>query len=173
MENQGHISTSRPHIVPQEPTSLRRIGPSQPEAVTEWPALLDEERYALGACFCGQAVEATQLLQADDFSLRAHREIFAAICALVADGEPALEEPLVAGELARRGQLDAVGGMTYLCDLADGVVTARRMESRAKRLHEFAERRRLLSASADLERRARNLACSVSETKVWLREVAQ
>jgi len=173
MGNQWHVSTSGPHVAQQEPTSLRGGRSSKPQAVTEWPALLDEERYALGACICGQAVDATRLLVADDFSLRAHREIFAAISALIEAGETALEEPLVVGELARRGQLDAVGGMAYLCDLADGVVPARAMESRAKRLREFAERRRLLMASAELERRTRDCATPLSEIEGWLREVAQ
>jgi replicative DNA helicase len=136
-------------------------------------AHVDEERYALGACFCGQATDATRLLEVDDFSLGAHREIFAAISALVVQGETALEFPLVAGELAKRGQLDGIGGMAYLCDLADGVVLARPMESRAKRLREFAERRRLLVASAELERRARDLATPVCEIRAWLREIAQ
>jgi len=173
MGNQEHPSTSRPHTESREPSSAGRIGPSQPQAVTEWPAHLDEERYALGACFCGQAVDATRLLEADDFSHSGHREIFAAIASLVEAGETAIEEPMVAGELARRGQLDAIGGAAYLCDLADGVATARAMASRAKRLREFAERRRLLRASVELEHRTRNLACSVDETKAWLREVAQ
>jgi hypothetical protein len=164
---------SRPHIAQRGPASLREIRSPQSLAVTEWPAHVDEERYALGACFCGQAVDATRLLEEDDFSLGAHREIFAAISALIEEGETAIEFPLVAGELARRGQLDAIGGTPYLCDLADGVVLARPMASRAKRLREFAERRRLLTASAELERRARDLATPVCQTQAWLREVAE
>lgn len=163
-------ATSRRHIAQREPAYLREIS-SQPRAVTEWPTDLGEERAALGACFVGQAADSARLLLPDDFSLAAHREIFVAVCALVAQGETALEEVLIAGELRRRDALDAAGGLCYLSDLADGVVLARPMESRAKRLHEFAERRRLLIASAELARRARDLTTPVSEIRVWLREV--
>jgi replicative DNA helicase len=140
---------------------------------TSWPAHLNEERYTLGACLCGQAVEAVQLLQADDFSLSAHQKIFGAICSLVTRGETALDFPLLEVELHRRGQLKEVGGLAYLLDLAVGIVTARPMASRVRILREFADRRRLLKISAEVERLTRDLSNPVSEIKAWLREVGQ
>ena len=94
------------------------------------PADLGEERSALGACILGQAPEAARLLEADDFSVTANREIFSAVCALVERGEAALEVGLLAAELRSRGVLDAVGGVPYLEDLDFGVVPERSMQSR-------------------------------------------
>jgi replicative DNA helicase len=140
---------------------------------TRWPSDLMEERSALGACIMGQAAEAARLLEADDFSLGANREIFSAICALVEREETALEIGLLAGELRFRGVLDHVGGVPYLEDLDSGVVVERSMQSRAKVLRDIADRRRLLRTAEEVERRALDWSQSPSETLGWLRETTR
>ena len=134
------------------------------------PADLGEERSALGACLLGQAAEAAKLLEADDFSLTANREIFSAICALVERGEVSLEIGLLAAELRSRGLLESVGGVPYVEDLDFGVVRERSMESRARILRELADRRRLLKTAEEVERRALDWTRPPSDTLDWLRE---
>jgi replicative DNA helicase len=137
------------------------------------PADLGEERSALGACILGQAAEAARLLEADDFSVTANCEIFAAICALVERGEQSLEIGLLAAELRSRGVLETVGGVPYLEDMDFGVVPERCMQSRAKILRELADRRRLLKTAEEIERRALDWTRPPSETLGWLRDVTR
>ena len=127
----------------------------------------------LGACILGQAAEAAKLLEGDDFSVTANREIFAAISALVERGEESLEIGLLAAELRSRGLLESVGGVPYLEDLDFGVVRERNMQSRAKILRELADRRRLLKTAEEVERRALDWTRPPSETLGWLREVTR
>jgi hypothetical protein len=99
--------------------------------------------------------EAVRLLNIDDFSLTAHREIFAALLDLVFRGERVLELSLLAGELRKRGTLEAVGGEAYLVDLDRGVVPERKMESRRSVLREFADRRKVVKVAEEAIRRGR------------------
>jgi hypothetical protein len=134
------------------------------------PCDVSEERSALGVCFLGQAGNIAKLLRPDDFSLTSHKEIFAAICALVTRGERGLEISLVADELKRRGTLTMIGGEAYLADLDFGVVPEREVESRALLLRELADRRRILKLSEEAMHRAADLRQPISETRVWIRE---
>ena len=140
---------------------------------TFWPADLGLERDALGACFCGQAQDAARLLEQDDFSLDSNRKIFAVICHLVEEGETELEISVVAHELRKRGELELVGGIAYLCSLTDGVLARRPMASRVAYLRKCAERRRFLRISEELEHRARDWSIDVEETRGWLSKAAQ
>jgi hypothetical protein len=137
-----------------------------------WPADLSEERSALGACLLGAAAEAVRLLETEDFSVTAHREIFGVIRASAETGETQLETGLVAAKLRARGALDSVGGEPFLQDLTLGVMSKRSMESRARILRELADRRRLLKTSEELERRATDWTQPPSETLTWLRDDA-
>jgi len=131
------------------------------------------ERSALGACLLGQAREIARSLRADDFSLAANQEIFAAICSMIERGETVIEVSLLAAELRSRGVLDAVGGIPYLEDLDRGVVTETKLESRVRVLRGLADRRRLLKTAAEVERRALDLTMPASATIGWLREVVR
>lgn len=137
------------------------------------PAELSEERSALGACLFGQAAEAARMLERDDFSVTANREIFLAICALVERGEAQLEVSLLAAELRARGLLEQVGGLPYLTDLDYGVTPERSMESRVKVLRECAERRRLFKIAEEVERKASDWTQPPGETLDWLKGVAR
>src|ERR1019366_9395600 len=86
------------------------------------PASVDAERSILGAIMLGNTLahEALSLLRVDDFSLDAHRRIYAAIASLVDAGEP-VDMITLAERLDRRREVDAVGGVAYLSLLIDGV----------------------------------------------------
>jgi len=119
----------------------------------------------------GQASDAVKLLQPDDFSLSAHRAIFAAIKELVRCGDCVIDYSLLAAALGKNRALDEVGGAPYLTGLDLGVVPEIPIESRVRYLRPLAERRRLLKL---LERGIEQLAdpgTDTDETKSWLLEM--
>jgi replicative DNA helicase len=115
-----------------------------------WPANIDEERQVLGMCIvdADAAREAVSLLMDEDFSLESHRRIFAAIRALIPEGP--LDYICVSDWLARRRQLERVGGVAYITDLGTGVNLRRSMGRRAKNLRDYLIRRLLLGHSEKL-----------------------
>jgi len=85
------------------------------------PASIDAERSILGAILMesllfDQAAE----LRPDDFSLDAHRRIFARMRDLQDTGRP-VDMITLAEELDRRKEVEAVGGVAYLSSLIDGL----------------------------------------------------
>ena len=85
------------------------------------PASIDAERSILGAVLMesllfDQAAE----LKPDDFSLDAHRRIFARMRDLQDSGRP-VDMITLAEELDRRKEIEAVGGVAYLSSLIDGL----------------------------------------------------
>src|SRR5438270_12576770 len=68
-----------------------------------WPCDPDLERSLLGVCLWGKATEVVQLLEAEDWSLSAHHDIFGAIAALVQEGETTFDVWTLASELRHRG----------------------------------------------------------------------
>jgi len=85
------------------------------------PASLDAERSILGAVLLDDKLwEQTAPLSHDDFSLDGHRRIFARMRSLRDAGKP-VDMITLAGELDRRKEVEAVGGVAYLSSLIDGV----------------------------------------------------
>ena len=107
-------------------------------------------------------------LEAQDFGLSAHKEIFGAIACLLEQGETTFDVWTLASELRRRRTLESAGGEAYLADLDRGIVVEQTVGLRAQRLRELAHRRHLLQASEELQRRAADLTEPLIETKAWL-----
>src|SRR5271157_5523146 len=81
------------------------------------PASIDAERAILmESLLFDQAAE----LRPDDFSLDAHRRIFARMRDLQDTGRP-VDMITLAEELDRRKEVEAVGGVAYLSSLIDGL----------------------------------------------------
>jgi replicative DNA helicase len=86
-----------------------------------------------------------------DFDKPAHEAIFRAILDLFGKGEPA--DPIsVAAELTRRGEINKVGGATYLHTLVQKVPTAGDAPYYADLVHERATLRRLTEAGVRIAR---------------------
>jgi len=133
-----------------------------------WPCDPDLERSLLGVCLWGRAQEVVRALEAQDFGLSAHKEIFGAIACLLEQGETTFDVWTLASELRRRRTLESAGGEAYLADLDRGIVVEQTVGLRAQRLRELAHRRHLLQASEELQRRAADLTEPLIETKAWL-----
>ncbi|MGB8259352.1 MAG: replicative DNA helicase [Terracidiphilus sp.] len=86
------------------------------------PARLDAERTILGAILLDNAshAEASEKLEADDFSLDSHRRIFIRMGELI-DAQRTVDIVTLSNELARFKEIEAVGGVAYLASLTEGL----------------------------------------------------
>lgn len=85
------------------------------------PASVDAERSILGAVLLdnGALAQASGICP-DDFSLDAHRRIYSRMGELAAGSRP-IDTVTLTEELARRREIEAVGGVAYLTSLTDGL----------------------------------------------------
>ena len=85
------------------------------------PASIEAERSILGAILLDSLLfDQAAELKPDDFSLDAHRRIFARMRDLQDTGRP-VDMITLAEELDRRKEVEAIGGVAYLSSLIDGV----------------------------------------------------
>src|SRR5580698_1248725 len=86
------------------------------------PASVEAERSILGAILLDNVSynEAAEKLRAEDFSLDSHRRIYSRMSELI-DGHRAVDIVTLAEELARRKEVEAVGGVAYLASLTEGL----------------------------------------------------
>jgi replicative DNA helicase len=86
------------------------------------PASIDAERSILGAVLLDNHSynEAAEKIRADDFALDSHRRIFGRMAELI-DAGRAVDIVTLAEELAKRKEVEAVGGVAYLASLTEGL----------------------------------------------------
>src|SRR6516162_2547800 len=86
------------------------------------PVSIEAERSILGAILLDNAMydQAAELLGPDDFSLDAHRRIYARMRELQETGRP-VDMITLSEELDRKREVEAIGGVAYLSSLIDGV----------------------------------------------------
>ncbi len=112
------------------------------------PANVDAERAVLGALLIdSEAIgQISTFLKPEDFYRERHQLIYAARNDLYERREPGDFVTLV-NELRRRGQIDAVGGASYLTELVNDVPTAAHVEHYARIVEQSAIMRRLIGAA--------------------------
>ncbi len=112
------------------------------------PANLEAERSILGAILVHSEAyhDVSDVVVATDFYRDAHQRIFAAIAALIAR-QVTPDFVTLKEELARRGDLDEVGGPAYVASLADGVPRATNAVYYAAVVRDKASRRDLIIAA--------------------------
>ena len=86
------------------------------------PYALDAERAVLGACLLDRSIldGVREKLESGDFYVSAHRLIYECICRL-ADADSPCDLVTVGEELRASGDLERVGGISYLSGLLDAV----------------------------------------------------
>lgn len=109
------------------------------------PQDLEAERSVLGGMMINKdaIADVLEVLQGEDFYRPAHTSIYAVILDLFSRGEPA-DAVTVSAELRRRGELDRIGGRTYIFDLVNGVPTAANTGYYAHIVREQAQLRSLI-----------------------------
>ncbi|HEY4379525.1 MAG TPA: replicative DNA helicase [Acidobacteriaceae bacterium] len=97
--------------------SLAQLNPAE-----GLPSSVHTEVAILGAMLLDSVAisDATGKLKADDFSLDSHQRIYRAMVELMAKGH-GIDYLTVQEELARRRELDSVGGPAYLAFLSEGI----------------------------------------------------
>ena len=121
------------------------------------PQNIEAEQAVLGAIFLNTdaLADAMEYVEADDFYRRAHQILFQAMIDLNNDGE-AIDVLTVQNYLTTNNQLDDVGGVAYIAELATSVPTAANAGYYAKIVEEKSMLRRLISTATDIITQANN-----------------
>lgn len=121
------------------------------------PQNIEAEQAVLGAIFLNTdaLADAMEYVEADDFYRRAHQTLFQAMVDLNNDGE-AIDVLTVQNYLTTNNQLDDVGGVAYIAELATSVPTAANAGYYAKIVEEKSMLRRLISTATNIITQANN-----------------
>ncbi|KLR74735.1 DNA helicase, partial [Geobacillus sp. T6] len=112
---------------------------------------IEAEQAVLGAVFLDPTALtlASERLIPEDFYRAAHQKIFHAMLRVADKGEP-VDLVTVTAELAALEQLEEVGGVSYLSELADSVPTAANVEYYARIVEEKSLLRRLIRTATSI-----------------------
>ena len=111
----------------------------------------EAEQSVIGAIFLEpQAlITASEILMPDDFYRTAHQKIFQTMIRLSDQGK-AIDVVTVTEELSAKKELEDVGGLSYLSELANAVPTAANIAHYAKIVEEKALLRRLIRTATKI-----------------------
>lgn len=117
------------------------------------PHNLEAERSLLGAIIIDKdaIVKIADLIDADDFYKNAHRDIFISIAELYTKNEP-IDLLTLSARLEEKGQLERIGGRSYLADLSVSVPTSAHIKEYANIVRRKATLRKLLAAASQITR---------------------
>ncbi|MBB6282979.1 MULTISPECIES: replicative DNA helicase [Geobacillus] len=115
------------------------------------PQSIEAEQAVLGAVFLDPTALtlASEMLIPEDFYRAAHQKIFHAMLRVADKGEP-VDLVTVTAELAASEQLEEIGGVSYLSELADAVPTAANVEYYARIVEEKSVLRRLIRTATSI-----------------------
>jgi replicative DNA helicase len=115
------------------------------------PQNIEAEAGVLGSLLIDPeaVVQVAGFLRPDDFYRETHRMIFQAMLDLYESGGPA-DLITLTDELARRGKLDEIGGVSYVSSLANQVPTSRNVLRYARIVERTATLRRLIDAAGQI-----------------------
>ena len=135
----------------RRPDLDRRSVPSRATGGADLPQSADAEIAVLGSMILSNDTVdvVVPILSADDFASAAHRKIFEAILA-VHGLQRAVDLVTLPDELKRRGDLEMVGGLTYLSSLAEAVPAPGNVEHYAQIVREKSVLRNLLIATREI-----------------------
>ncbi|UQS87252.1 replicative DNA helicase [Nicoliella spurrieriana] len=121
------------------------------------PQNIDAEKAVLGAIFLDteSLPEAMEQLQSDDFYKNAHRIIFQAMETLN-DRDEKIDLLTITNYLQSNQQLEDVGGIPYLTELAQSVPTASNIVYYAKIVHDKSVARKLIDTATSIAKESYN-----------------
>ncbi|MCY9546345.1 replicative DNA helicase [Lysinibacillus xylanilyticus] len=111
----------------------------------------EAEQSVIGAIFLDpqSLITASEILLADDFYHNAHKQIFETMLRLSDQGK-AIDVVTVTEELSAKKEIEDVGGLSYLLELANAVPTAANVAHYAKIVEEKALLRRLIRVATKI-----------------------
>lgn len=115
------------------------------------PHDIDAERSVLGALLIDKdaIVKVVEFLRPSHFYKDAHTSVYQAIMTLYEKREPA-DLITIPSELKKMGELERIGGVTYLTELVNSVPTAANVEAYAKLIKTDAIKRSMISVAAEI-----------------------
>ena len=121
------------------------------------PQNIEAEQAVLGAIFLNTdaLADAMEYVEADDFYRRSHQILFQSMVDLNNNSE-AIDVLTVQNYLSTNNQLDDVGGVAYIAELATSVPTAANAGYYAKIVEEKSMLRRLISTATNIITQANN-----------------
>lgn len=130
------------------------------------PESLEAEQSTLGAMIIERVAvsRAGAVLVADDFNRELHKKIFVALIALF-DAGKSIDYVTLAQELRDRGQLDDVGGSSYILALIDVCPSAMNVAEYVRVVKEKSDLRKLLAAAEKVKGLCYGDGLSVPEIK--------
>jgi replicative DNA helicase len=119
------------------------------------PSNIDAERFILGSILLDDTrfIDIAGLLNNADFTTEAHRRIYTRMVELHNRGEK-IDRVTVANDLQRYGELESVGGLSYVISLDDGLPHISNLDSYVRIVRDKAMLRRIAVASQQLMNRA-------------------
>jgi len=115
------------------------------------PANEDAERFVLGSVLLNQDTyfQVAGAVEPEDFSLESHRRIFARMKDLYDRGEK-IDRVTLANELMKQGQIESVGGFSYLVSLDEGLPELSNLDSYIRIVKDKATLRKLIFSAQKL-----------------------
>src|ERR1700728_3615913 len=119
------------------------------------PHNLEAERSILGAILLENHAlnAAVEVLRSEDFFLSQHRHIFERMVQL-SEKQQAIDTITLMEDLARRGELEAAGGVAYLSQLADGLPRVTNVDHYARIVKEKSILRSLIYSASLIQEQA-------------------
>ena len=139
------------------------------------PANQEAERFVLAAILYNRApayTSAAEILTPEDFSNDRHRRLFRFFGDLVKRGVP-IELVAISEELFRTKELEAVGGMSYVSDMTQGVSPSVTPAYYAGVVKDYAGRRALFRLSETVREQALDAGIELSASLDYLRDQGQ
>ncbi len=115
------------------------------------PANEDAERFVLGSVLLNQDTyfQVAGAIEPEDFSLESHRRIFGRMKDLYDRGEK-IDRVTLANELMKQGQIESVGGFSYLVSLDEGLPELSNLDSYIRIVKDKATLRKLIFSAQKL-----------------------
>ena len=144
------------------------------EMRAEFPSSLDAESAVLGAILLDNDVykQVAEVLISEDFSHDGHRRIFARMAALGQEGV-GIDPVTLTEELVRTGELEAVGGPSYMASLTEGLPRSVNAIHYASLVKEKAIRRKVMRAGQTLIDRASDSGTELAYTLDYLQKAGR
>ncbi|MCP9440869.1 MAG: replicative DNA helicase [Nitrospira sp.] len=128
------------------------------------PQNIEAEQSVLGAILLDNTAmpKAMELITEDDFYRTAHRKVYRAMLDLADTGE-VIDQITLTDRLTRMGELEAVGGASYLAELVQLVPSAANIRYHCKIIRDKAIARQLLATSTEVLTKGYEGTASVDE----------
>ncbi|MGG1518998.1 replicative DNA helicase [Paenibacillus oryzisoli] len=142
------------------------------------PQNIEAEQAVLGAILIhsDSLITAMERITSDDFYRGAHQRIFEAIVELAEEQEP-VDLITLTARLQNKAQLEEIGGVTYLSELANAVPTAANIDYYAAIVEEKSMLRRLIRTAtqivSDGYANEDNVGSMLSEAEAKILEISQ